>query len=141
METKHTPGPWRWEFNAKHKSMHLVGGVPRYDLTVMDFERWGFHGACVRLREDVKGMNIMHRLPDRQDWIKPFPNRDHHASWCASVDHPDMRLIAAAPYLLAELQNIANANPSSWDEETRDQFQQWAQNRARAAIAKATGEA
>jgi hypothetical protein len=51
------------------------------------------------------------------------------------------RLIAAAPYLLAELQHIANANPSSWDEETRDQFQQWAQNRARAAIAKATGEA
>jgi hypothetical protein len=49
------------------------------------------------------------------------------------------RLIAAAPDLLAELQNIANANPSSWDEETRDQFQQWAQNRARAAIAKATG--
>jgi hypothetical protein len=48
-------------------------------------------------------------------------------------------LAQAAPDLLAELQNIANANPSSWDEETRDQFQQWAQNRARAAIAKVTG--
>lgn len=48
-------------------------------------------------------------------------------------------LIAAAPDLLAELQNIANAKPETWDEETRDQFQQWAQNRARAAIAKATG--
>ena len=43
------------------------------------------------------------------------------------------------PELLAELQNIANADPSKWDEETRDQFQQWAQSRARAAIAKATG--
>ena len=42
--------------------------------------------------------------------------------------------------LLAELQNIANANPRTWHEETRDQFQQWAQSRARAAIAKATGE-
>jgi hypothetical protein len=51
------------------------------------------------------------------------------------------RLIAAAPDLLAELQNIANANPREWDEEVRDQFQQWAQNRARAAIAKATGGA
>jgi hypothetical protein len=50
------------------------------------------------------------------------------------------RLIAAAPNLLAELQNIANANPREWDAEVRDQFQQWAQNRARAAIAKATGE-
>ena len=43
--------------------------------------------------------------------------------------------------LLAELQNIANANTRTWHKETRDQFQQWAQNRARAAIAKATGRA
>lgn len=50
------------------------------------------------------------------------------------------RLIAAAPELLAELQNIANANPRTWPEDVRDQFQQWAQSRARAAIAKATGE-
>jgi hypothetical protein len=50
------------------------------------------------------------------------------------------RLHAANAELLAELQNIANANPRKWDEEVRDQFQQWAQNRARAAIAKATGE-
>lgn len=41
--------------------------------------------------------------------------------------------------LLAELQNIAAADPRKWDAETRDQFQQWAQNRARAAIAKVTG--
>lgn len=47
-------------------------------------------------------------------------------------------LIASAPDLLAELENIANADPRQWHEETRDQFQQWAQNRARAAIAKAT---
>ena len=40
--------------------------------------------------------------------------------------------------LLAELQNIANANPRTWHEDVRDQFQQWAQSRARAAIAKAT---
>lgn len=42
--------------------------------------------------------------------------------------------------LVEELKNIANANPSKWDAEVRDQFQQWAQNRARATIAKATGE-
>ena len=50
-------------------------------------------------------------------------------------------LIAAAPNLLAELQNIANADPSKWDADMRDQFQQWAQSRARAAIAKAEGDA
>jgi len=40
--------------------------------------------------------------------------------------------------LLAELQNIADADPSKWAKETQDQFQPWAQSRARAAIAKAT---
>lgn len=49
------------------------------------------------------------------------------------------RLMAAAPDLFAELQNIANAKPETWDEEVRDQFREWAQSRARAAIAKATG--
>lgn len=39
--------------------------------------------------------------------------------------------------LLAELKNIANADPSSWEADVRDQFRPWAQNRARHAIAKA----
>ena len=49
------------------------------------------------------------------------------------------RLIAAAPDLLAELQNIANANPLNWDAPCNDfaTFYAWAQSRARAAIAKA----
>jgi len=40
--------------------------------------------------------------------------------------------------LLAELQNIANANIGEWPPDVRDQFRMWAQSRARAAIAKAT---
>lgn len=44
------------------------------------------------------------------------------------------RLISSAPMLLAELEAIANADPSKWDEEVRDQFREWAQNRARAAL-------
>lgn len=39
--------------------------------------------------------------------------------------------------LIAELQRIADANPRTWDAETRDQFMPWAQNRARAAISSA----
>ena len=52
-------------------------------------------------------------------------------------------LAAGAPVspLLEELKNIANANPRTWDEDMRHGFQQWAQNRARAAIAKAEGAA
>lgn len=42
--------------------------------------------------------------------------------------------------LLTELKIIANADPSKWDADVKDQFQQWAQNRARAVIAKAEGK-
>lgn len=48
------------------------------------------------------------------------------------------RLRAENERLRAELENIACADPRQWHEETRDQFQQWAQSRARAALAKAT---
>jgi len=37
--------------------------------------------------------------------------------------------------LRAELQNIADAKPHTWDAEVRDQFKEWAQSRARAALA------
>lgn len=48
------------------------------------------------------------------------------------------RLISAAPDLIQELKNIANADTVEWDDPT--EFEAWAKNRARAAIAKATGE-
>jgi hypothetical protein len=35
----------------------------------------------------------------------------------------------------AELQNIADARPQDWQADVRDQFQEWAQSRARACIA------
>ena len=105
MTTNHTPGPWRWELNRTHKVLHLVGGRPQYDLTIMDFDRWGMNRAIATLRDTAEGgMNIMHRLIDRPDWIAPFLGRAHHADWCADVTHPDMRLMAAAPDLLAALQ-------------------------------------
>lgn len=140
-----TPGPWQWEFNRAHKSMSLVGGRPKYDLTIMDFDRWGMRGAVATLRDTAEdGMNIMHRLCDRPDWIAPFPGRNHHADWCADVIHPDMRLMAAAPDLLEALQLFV-----AWSEAERNHEGTTFWGRvdmltaldasARAAIAKATG--
>lgn len=51
------------------------------------------------------------------------------------------RLHAVNAELLKELRNIAKANPREWGEEMRDQFQQWAQSRARHTISKAEGGA
>ena len=142
MTTKHTPGPWRWEFNREHKVLHLVGGRPQYDLTIMDFDRWGMNRAIATLRDpDEDGMNIMHRLCDRLDWIAPFPGRTHHAGWCADVTHPDMRLMAAAPDLLDALQQygIDFTDEAAARAEFGD-VQVDRELKRRAAIARATGE-
>jgi hypothetical protein len=105
--TTHTPGPWRWEFNAAHKSVHLVGGRPQYDLTVMDFSRWGMGGAVPRFRDTAEdGMNLMDRLCDKPDWISPATGREHHKSWFQLVIHPDARMMAAAPEMAAALRAI-----------------------------------
>lgn len=139
MNNKHTPGPWRWEFNEKHKTIHLVGGVPQFDLTIIEPTRWGMNRASLMIRDTAHdGMNLMHKLHERRDWIAPFPGRRHHADWCADVVHPDMRLIAAAPELLELLEQITrkfDAHDDCTDIETTVNLR----NKCRAAIAKATG--
>ena len=105
MSAAHTPGPWRWEVNMKSKSLHLVGGKPMFDLTIIELVRWGMGSATLLIRDTAHdGMNIMHKLHERDDWWAAFPGRGHHADWCAAVKHPDMQLIEAAPDLLAALQ-------------------------------------
>jgi hypothetical protein len=131
MSAAHTPGPWRWEFNASNKTVNLVGGRPMFDLTVMDFARWGMSKAVPRFRDtEVDGMNLMDRLCDKPEWIAPEPGREHHKRWHQLVTHPDARMIAAAPDLLEALISIAE-----------DSSDEGARECAMAAIAKATGGA
>lgn len=146
-ESKHTPGPWRWEINLASKSLHLVGGVPKFDLTVMDFKRWGMGGSTARLRDlSEDGMNIMHKVHERPDWIAPFEGREHHADWCADITHPDMVLIASAPDLAAEVERLRadlaamTADRDSWADQAEQRVADWdAERRKVEALRKAGG--
>ena len=52
----------------------------------MSFDRWGMSGAIAALRDPAEdGMNIMHRLCDRPDWIAPtrqtYQRLERGAEW------------------------------------------------------------
>ena len=131
---RHTAGPWRWELNPKHRQMRLCGGVPRYDLTVMDFVRWGMGGAAPRFREpEPTRLNIMHRA---EKWGAVVPGREHHEDWFRAIDHPDARLIEAAPDLLAALTRIIDAYDFPDTAGVREEIE-----KSREVIRKAKGEA
>lgn len=136
-EAKHTPGPWRWELSKSSKHLSLVGGDPEYDLTILEPTRWGMQSATLMIRDTAHdGMNIMHRLDERPDWIAPFPGREHHARWCSGVIHPDMRLIEAAPDLLEAAQAAYAALLGLTH---RNEIIQAALDKSHAALIKATG--
>ena len=142
MSAKFTPGPWRWELNEKHKSIHLVGGKPMYDLTILQPIRWGMYSATFFIRDTAyDGLNLLHKLHERRDWITHFDGRKHHVSWCADVNHPDMRLISAAPDLLEALELFV-AYDKTVNEDGLVSMEAYAKaiKAAHAAISKATGE-
>lgn len=148
MKDQHTPGPWRWEVNRNHKSVKLCGGPPkrgfgRYDLTVMDFRRYGMNGAApVFWNWDY---DCFVGAPNRADALAAaVAGREHHEMWFADIDHPDARLIAAAPELLEALVDARNAlhfHYTEWDGEPEDAVPlQLARAKCDAAIAKARGK-
>ena len=113
---KHTPGPWRWEINEKSKTLQLCGGDSPFDLTVIDFERWGMGSAVARFRADVRGMNIMHHA---KDFAVVVVGREHHADWFKGLNHPDANLIAASPDLAAGLEHMQHCRScaeGSWED-------------------------
>ena len=91
-----TGGPWDWRVNLATRSVELHAGREY----VMDFVRWGMQNAAPRFRRD----GLMVRTIDL---LAIVPGHAHHAGWWQTIDHPDARLIAAAPALYEALASMA----------------------------------
>jgi hypothetical protein len=139
---KGTPGPWRWELNEKSKDLNLCGGKPMYDLTVMDFVRWGMGGAIPRFNTLYDHDLAIMEKADTFGQI--VPKREHHAHWFKTLSHPDAQLIAAAPDLLSALEHLVHLHMCEQEGISSGQpgAKDWltAVDKASAAINKALGE-
>lgn len=99
---KWTPGPWQWELSERGKQVRLCS---RSNMTVMDFVRWGMAGAMPRF---LSPRHLMRKATEHGVIV---PGREHHADWFKTIDHPDARLIAAAPSLAEALQKFVAFYP------------------------------
>jgi hypothetical protein len=122
---EHTPGPWHWDLRPGMRSVSLMAR----GFTVMDFARWGMDNAAPRFRTE---RCLMVRV---EELGAPIPGREHH-EWAKQIIHPDARLIAAAPDLLAACETV-DAVLTAENRETANNLLQ----RVRVVIAWATGKA
>ena len=131
----YTPGPWRWELNEKSKKVELCGGKPQFDLTVMGFTRYGMSSAAPLFRR-YKDFGLLTRA---DQFGVNAPGRDHHSSWFKLIEHPDARLIAAAPDLLEALKMLHDDIAEYAKINNLGGFDNQVVRLARTAIAKAIG--
>lgn len=115
----HTRAPWRWYANVRQRRVELRT-PDRGCLTVMDFTRWGMQFAqpmfrvCLAGQEDPNAYMGGRLCPVAELETHPDHNGD------GTIDHPDARLIEAAPALRDEVERLREALESIRDYWNRD---------------------
>lgn len=137
--TRHTPGPWQWFGDPKHGGFYLAT-VNRGRQYVMDFVRLGMRGAQPRFQVGglmVDGKDIC-RFEVAPGVVGMAAAKEEGSGVyrhdITEFDHPDARLIAAAPDLLDALWVCMEHNALHFGESHNTVIQ------ARAAYKKATGK-
>lgn len=104
LETKTRPGPWRWFGDTRNRNIYLAT-QRRGRIFVMSFERWGMRGAtptfqvngCMEPASELARFEVGDRSILGHEEAKKSPSV--YRMDIASIDHPDARLIEAAPEL------------------------------------------
>lgn len=138
MVGKHTPGPWGWFGNDHGIYLATEHSGRRY---VMAFARMGMQRAQPRFQSSgvmVDGVDLLaFEVGDKNvrglKAAKADPSVYRYD--ISGIDHPDARLIAAAPEMLEALKAVLDAYGGGYTGEINE-----AREVARAAIAKAEGE-
>ena len=143
---KFTPGPWRWELSRVARKVELCGGGMRkgtYDWRVLSFRRWGTQDAQPEFWTWEGNIGTPELA---KDLAAPVKDREHHADWFATINHPDAILIANAPNLYEAL-DVCERALTAWagqvttvDLTHAEQSLFAAQEQARAALAKAVAQ-
>jgi len=105
---EHTPGDWGWFGNEYGFYLATKHSGRRF---VMDFVRMGMRGAQPRFQIDgrmVKGADLVRFEVDRsvQGFTAGKASESVYRYDIVEINHPDARLIAAAPQLKAALEAI-----------------------------------
>lgn len=146
-EQSHTPGPWGWFGN---ESGIYLATPDRGRTYVMGFRRRGMNGAEPTFRDGgiMRPASELVRFAVGEGTAKGFAegraDRSVYRYDISAVDHPDARLIAAAPELLEALKRLSvQMNNLIMVCDVPDRFAEAfneGQRQADAAVAKATGE-
>lgn len=142
MKAEYTPGPWAWFGNAGSNSLYLATTHSGRRF-VMGFKRWGFSGAQPQFQPEGRGLVDASKLlqfqvgdRDVRGVEQAKANSSVYRLDVAGIDCADARLIAAAPELLEALKGMLRVCPRERGGMVLAEYEA-----ARAAIAKATGEA
>jgi hypothetical protein len=106
MGAKFTPGPWAWFGNAKGRNIYLAT-IHSGRRFVMQFGRWGMNSAQpifqdrAVMRPAVEFLKFEVGNPEVTGFEAAQDDPSVYRYDIRDIDHPDARLIAAAPELAA----------------------------------------